>query len=75
MNDENILEILRSINSRLDSIEDILYNTQKSTRKMDNHIDFIDNVYDNVRKPFSKILTFYSGNTVTIEKKSIDDDK
>ena len=72
---DEILEMLRNIESRLNNIEDILYNTQKSARKMDEHIDFIDNVYDNVRKPFSKILTYYNGNTVTIEKKLIDNRK
>ena len=74
MNTE-ILEKLTNIDKRLEKIENILFSQQVDSKKMSEHIDFIDNVYDNVRKPFSKILTYYNGNTVTIEKKLIDNRK
>ena len=35
------------------------------------HIDFIDTIYDNVKKPFSKILSLYNGTNVDIEKRQI----
>jgi len=71
MNDENIIEILKRIEERLDNIENILNNTQKSAQKMEDHIDFVDTIYDNIKKPFSKILTYYNGNEVMIEKNNL----
>jgi hypothetical protein len=38
-----------------------------STTKMDNHIDFVENVYDVVRNPFSKLLNYYYGNSSKIQ--------
>ena len=75
MNDENIIEILRRIESRLDKIEYILNGTQKSAQKMEDHIDFVDTVYDNIKKPFFKILTYYNGTDVIIEKNNLIENK
>ena len=69
--ESEILITLKRIEERLDNIERILELNQKSAKKMDEHIEFVDTVYDTVRKPFSKILTYYNGNTVNIEKRMI----
>ena len=38
-------------------IEEILLVTKNASNKMSNHIDFIDNIYDIIKKPFYKILS------------------
>ena len=69
--ESEILNTLKRIEERLDKIEYTLDLNQKSAKKMDNHIEFVDNVYDSVRKPFSKILSYYNGNNIQIEKRMI----
>jgi archaellum component FlaC len=55
---EEIVILLQDINERLKKIEEKVDNLKSSTRKMDEHIDFIDNIYDRVKKPFSQLLGF-----------------
>lgn len=69
-----ILKTLKNIEKRLDQIETILECNNKSCKKMDEHINFIDNIYDNVRKPFSNILSYYQGNIITLKQKAIQND-
>ncbi len=71
--DNEIINILKKIEERLDNIEYVLQMNQKSAKKMDEHIEFVDSVYDSVRKPFCKILSYYNGNTVQIEKRMLTD--
>jgi hypothetical protein len=66
---DDILKILKNIEIKLDKIEKILELNNESCKKMDEHINFIDILYDNVKKPFSQVLSFYHGNTIDIEKK------
>lgn len=48
---------LQSIETRLDSMENTLHaKVFKSCEKMSEHIDFIENVYDNVQQPLSYIV-------------------
>jgi hypothetical protein len=68
---EEIMNALLRIESRLDKIEAIILENKESADKMSNHIDFIDHVYDNVRKPFCKILSYYNGQQVNIDKNLI----
>ena len=69
--DRDIINILKRIEERLDNIEKVLEMNQESAKKMDEHIEFVDSVYDSVRKPFCKILSYYNGNTVNIEKRML----
>lgn len=64
---DDCMKILLNIEKRLDNIENILEENNKSAMKMSNHIDFIDNVYDTVRKPFSRVLSICSNSTVEIQ--------
>ena len=52
------------LNSKLDSIINILDSTVKSNcNKMGEHIDFIDNVYDTIKSPLTCIInkmTFFN---------------
>ena len=72
---EELLKILKNIEKRLDNIEQILESNNKSCKKMDEHIVFIDNVYNNIRKPFAQVLSYYHGDKVDLDKKAIKDDK
>jgi uncharacterized protein YaaN involved in tellurite resistance len=72
---EELLKILQNIEKRLDNIEQILESINKSCKKMDEHIVFIDNVYNNIRKPFTQVLSYYHGDKVDLDKKAIKDDK
>ena len=69
MDDEDIINKLNSIDSRLQNIENILIENRKASMKMTDHIDFIDGVYDTVKKPFSKILSLCSNTAVEIKDK------
>jgi hypothetical protein len=68
---EDIINILLRIESRLDKIEAIIKENKEAANKMSDHIDFIDNVYDNVKKPFCKILSIYNGGKINIDKNLI----
>jgi hypothetical protein len=70
MENNEIIQILKNIEERLVRIENILEENKKSNRKMDDHIDFIDGVYDTVRKPFSTILSICTNSTVEIKDKT-----
>ena len=61
---DRIYIILEKIEARIQQIESTL---NISTAKMDNHIDFVENVYDVVRNPFSKLLSYYYGNSSKIQ--------
>jgi hypothetical protein len=69
MSDNNLIVMLKKIDSRLERIEKLLEENRKSSKKMDTHIDFIDNVYNTVRMPFSNVLSICSGNKVEISEK------
>ena len=73
MNTE-ILEKLTNIVKRLEKIENILFSQQVDSKKMSEHIDFIENIYDNVKKPFCKVLSLYNGENIQIDKKRIKED-
>ena len=49
---EYIKEEIINIKIILSKIDKELQIIRSQTEKMDNHIDFVDNVYDSVKKPF-----------------------
>jgi hypothetical protein len=61
-----ILILLKDIQLRLIRIEEELRNLKLSSNKMDQHINFVDSVYENIRKPFSNILSLYNGKEIKI---------
>lgn len=67
-----VLQKLSLIEKRLDNIEKILEIQKKSSEKMDNHIDFIDNVYNQVKKPFCGLISYYNGKPIEIEKPKLE---
>lgn len=56
---DEILKVLNQIENRLDLIEIQLITINKSTVKMDNHITFIETIYNNI-----KFTLYYITNTV-----------
>ena len=50
-----IINILNEINKKLDRIEERLINLEKTQDKMDTHIDFIEDVYDNIKHPLNYV--------------------
>ena len=62
-NVENIMQKMNcsidKINLRLENVEKSIQKIQFSTKNMDNHIDFVENVYTVVKKPFVSLLGFY----------------
>lgn len=45
----NIINLLNDINKKLDRIEERLIKLEKTQDKMDTHIDFIEDVYENIK--------------------------
>jgi len=68
---KEILKKLNNIEKRLDDIEEIISINLKSSKKMDEHIEFIDSIYINVKKPFCDLLTYYKGEKINIDKNLI----
>jgi len=66
---KEILNSLKNIEKRLDNIEEIININLNSSKKMEEHIEFIDSVYSTVKKPFCDLLTFYKGEKINIDKK------
>ena len=50
---ENVEIALLEINKKLDRLLDL---HEKDCKKMSNHIDFIEKIYDNVKAPFTFIM-------------------
>ena len=52
----NILDNkLNNLDNKLDKILELLEKNSKDCEKMSSHIDFIDNVYENVKAPMNYI--------------------
>jgi glycerol-3-phosphate responsive antiterminator len=54
---ELILQQLKEISSRLTLIEEKLEYIKKSNDNMNEHIDFVENVYNTVKSPFYYIMS------------------
>lgn len=66
-----ILQTLRNLDSRLDRIEKILIENSNSSKKMEEHIEFIDGIYDIVKKPVSKLLSMCNNTVIELEDKNL----
>jgi hypothetical protein len=60
---EEIREELREIRVQMDRIENLLLNNvEKNCKKMGEHIEFVESVYEKVKNPLSYICSKISGN-------------
>jgi hypothetical protein len=57
----NINETLMKITERLDGIESRLMILEASARNMDEHISFVDTVYQRIQSPFIKLMGWIDG--------------
>ncbi len=71
MINSEILEEIKKISIRLDKIENDISYLKYGTDNMNNHISFIENVYNTIKYPFYSIINkFYKINDIP-EKKLI----
>jgi len=62
----NILDNkLNNIDNKLDKILELLEKNSKDCEKMSSHIDFIDNVYENVKAPMNYICYTMNSKFIT----------
>jgi hypothetical protein len=57
-----IIGKLDILDTRISKIESILNNINTSTENMDDHINFVENVYTVVKNPISSLLKLYYKN-------------
>ena len=55
--ENEIIEKIEIINSKIDKILEIIENNKKNCEKMENHITFIESVYDNIKNPLGYICS------------------
>ena len=58
---------IHNINERISKIETTLNIINTSSQNMDDHIEFVENIYDVVKNPFSSFLEYYYGKNKEIE--------
>ena len=54
---EDLDKKIEELDKKLDIILEILHSNKSSCKKMGDHIDFIENVYENVKNPLGFICT------------------
>ena len=73
---EKLEKRVDEIEKKLDKLIDLIENkVEPNTKKMSNHIDFIETVYDNIKNPlgyFIHKLSYFKGND---ENHSIEENK
>lgn len=69
---KTIKKSLMNIENRLRNIESLLEDIKTSNLKIDNHVDFVDAVFETLKKPFNNLLSIYTGNDVNIDKNKIE---
>ncbi len=69
-----IISLLNEINIKIDRIEERLIKLENSQNKMDTHIDFIENIYENIKNPLNYVtnkvnnyLQHSSSNNLTLD--------
>jgi hypothetical protein len=67
-----IINILNEINKKLDRIEERLIKLERTQDKMDTHIDFIENVYENVKHPLNFVTNKINNYISNEEPKQIE---
>ena len=67
--EDELIELLMGINDRLEKLEKEIQIIKKSVTKMNDHVDFVNGIYDNVKDGFHNVMSlanriprpFYSG--------------
>lgn len=61
----NLENDVKDINKKCDMILELLKDNSKDCKKMSSHIDFIDNVYENVKAPLNFVCNSINNNLLT----------
>ena len=64
----NLENDVKNINKKCDMILELLKDNSKDCKKMSSHIDFIDNVYENVRAPLNFVCNSINKNNLLTDK-------
>ena len=59
---QNLENDVKDINKKCDMILELLKDNSKDCKKMSSHIDFIDNVYENVKAPLNFVCNSINNN-------------
>ena len=74
--DNSMEERFNQIEQKLDLILEILQeDVKKNCEKMGSHIDFVENVYDNVKNPLNFVCNKINNLTGTTESKTLENVK
>lgn len=66
-----ILDKLKEIENRITNIETEIIYIKSSTQNMDNHISFVEKVYDSIKMPFHYIMDKVSISTLPTNTSSV----
>ena len=64
----NLENEVKDINKKCDMILELLKDNSKDCKKMSSHIDFIDNVYENVKAPLNFVCNSINNNNILTDK-------
>lgn len=64
----NLENEVKDINKKCDMILELLKDNSKDCKKMSSHIDFIDNVYENVKAPLNFVCNSFNQNNLLSDK-------
>lgn len=59
---------VRELSKKIDSVNESTKESKDSMIKMTNHIDFVENVYDRIKKPFNFIMNVVSTKAMPLIK-------
>lgn len=65
---QNLENDVKDINKKCDMILELLKDNSIDCKKMSSHIDFIDNVYENVRAPLNFVCNSINNNNILSDK-------
>jgi hypothetical protein len=65
---QNLENDVKDINKKCDIILELLKDNSIDCKKMSSHIDFIDNVYENVRAPLNFVCNSINNNNLLSDK-------
>ena len=65
---QNLENDVKDINKKCDIILELLKDNSIDCKKMSSHIDFIDNVYENVKAPLNFVCNSINNNNLLSDK-------
>ena len=66
MSNTEIIERLKNLDQKIDSILELLQNQQRTQKKLEEHIDFVESTYDILKSPLNFVkdrINSFTGST------------